>query len=188
MLVADKHKVGFCDVVGKILRHGINRRDPSMADFLIMHDPAGMYEDMRDLERPAGLPKLHRSTAAAAKSAEALQAARSGIVVFPPADEGLRPGQLAQAKQKERQHWETPTAALKPMAIGGSGCVDGNSLEQSAEQQAADAETQCSGRGQADSAQRGLGRYALYHCFSMDESVHHAKISCLAVVMANTVV
>jgi hypothetical protein len=35
--------------VRRVQQHGINRRDPSAADFLVMRDPAAAYEDSRDL-------------------------------------------------------------------------------------------------------------------------------------------
>jgi hypothetical protein len=146
LLISDKHQVGFCDIVGKILRHGINRRDPSIADFLVMCDPAGAYEDARDLERPRGLPKLHRSTAPAAQSAKALQAARSGMIILPSAGDALDPLETAtntpncdEQISQTRTRWETSAAGFKPMAIGGTGHVDGNSQEASSQQQAAPA-------------------------------------------------
>lgn len=61
MLIAEKRRAGFCEVTDRVRNYGITRRAASMADFLVMHDPSGLTEDPRDLERPRGLPKLRRN-------------------------------------------------------------------------------------------------------------------------------
>ena len=61
MLVADKRRSGMKEVVDRIKKYGINVRQPSMADFLVMKDPGKLYTDSRDLERPKGLTPLKRS-------------------------------------------------------------------------------------------------------------------------------
>lgn len=61
MLIAEKRQSGFCEVTERIRRYGSVHRAASMADFLVMHDPLGLAEDVRDLERPRGLPQLRRN-------------------------------------------------------------------------------------------------------------------------------
>lgn len=64
MLIAEKRRSGFCEVTDRVRNYGSVRRAASMADFLVMHDPPGLAEDPRDLERPRGLPKLRRNLTA----------------------------------------------------------------------------------------------------------------------------
>ena len=85
MLLADKRHTGICDVVGRIQRYGINRRDPSMADFLIMRNERDDYEDARDLERPPGLPKLRRAFA----GSDAAKADALAVTMHPSAAAGI---------------------------------------------------------------------------------------------------
>ena len=143
MLIADKHHAGFREVVGRIQRYGIHRRDPSMADFLVLRDPGGTYEDARDLERPPGLPQLLRPPAASVKYTDrsglgaetALSAYVSprdarGLSNFPSAAAGLQDAGVTggcHAQPAARQHgWDA--AAAEPLAIGGTGTVQGGSL------------------------------------------------------------
>lgn len=143
MLIADKHHAGFCEVVSKIQRYGINRRDPSMADFLVFRDPGGLYEDARDLERPPGLPRLHRplppatsltshggiGAGADAWGAVVPQGSQS-LAAFPSAGAALHAaagcGDHAQPAARQ-QRWSA--AASDALMIGGTGSVQGSSLE-----------------------------------------------------------
>lgn len=58
MLISEKRQTGFQEVVNRIRRNGATHREPSMADFLVSHDPCGDAPDCKELRRPTGLPPL----------------------------------------------------------------------------------------------------------------------------------
>ena len=149
MLIADKRHTGLSEVVGKIQRFGINRRDPSMADFLIMRDPTAEYQDSRDLERPPGLPKLHRSHVdhSTAMATPAARLSPGEVTMHPSAADGIStgltvaernthmgenhnlPGAILQSDgaKKNRGKWGK-VAAEAPAHIPSTGIVQGDTL------------------------------------------------------------
>lgn len=142
MLIADKRRTGFSEVAGKIQRFGINRRDASMADFLIMRDPLAEYEDTRDLERPPGLPKLHRSHGATS----AWPGTQGALTMMPCAADGISavraPAATAGApvNRPVRGKWAQAAEGPSPAQVAATGNMQGGSLTQSLpedEQQAA---------------------------------------------------
>jgi hypothetical protein len=139
MLIADKRRSGFCEVVSKIQHYGIYRRDPSMADFLIMSDPGALYKDARDLERPAGLPKLHRTLGTVPGLPDT--ASPHGVSIMPSAAKGIMHPEAAklipglsmppapQGPQKRRGQWGASRDVMSPAYIPSTGSVCGESLE-----------------------------------------------------------
>jgi hypothetical protein len=101
MLISEKRQTGFQEVVNKIRRFGAHRREASVADFLVLQDPLGCAEDSRDLERPRGLPKLHRGLPSMklASGQPAGMAPGGQVTMLPSAAQGIgayAPGLLVQ--------------------------------------------------------------------------------------------
>lgn len=93
MLIAEKRQTGFQEVVNRIRRHSAQHREPSMADFLVSHDPRGDAQDCEELRRPAGLPVLQpdaRSHATGNPQARVGALPAGGVVTMhPSAEKGI---------------------------------------------------------------------------------------------------